>query len=377
MNPQDELLDIIDQYLNKGMSEEERFAFEEKLAQDETLASKVNEVRLTNEAIYYASLAELKNTIGADIKNIKYKASFNWKKASYISIASLALLSGVTTYVYTNNRPSESEKVNHKSSTSEIKQGSAVEKNSAGLSDKITYKNNSNQENTSAKPGTEEPTQAGNTNNQKSILPADNHQKTPNQTSFAEPENKIGITASDADRTKTVTPPEADTKIICDKSFNIHTEASCKQKETGNITIASDGAYSYTFQVDVRTTTGSKAAFSNMSAGVYELMVTYGKECTYMKKVTVPEKWCAMNEAYSFNPDYNEKWILTYENGATGTFTIFDRSGKDIYSNTFGSGTAEWNGNNRLDVPVPVGVYIAFITYSDGRKEKVELTIVR
>lgn len=84
-----------------------------------------------------------------------------------------------------------------------------------------------------------------------------------------------------------------------------------------------------------------------------------------------------MNDSYSFNPDYNEKWVFNYETGASGTFTIFDKSGKDIYSNTFGSGNEEWIGNDRQGIPVAVGIYVAIINYSDGRKEKVELTIVR
>lgn len=372
MNPQDEILDTIDNYLNKVMSEEERFAFEERLAQDESLAEKVNEVRLTNEAIYYASLAELKTSIGKDIKNIKYKESFNWKKASYISIASLALLSGITTYVVVNNTDTESGKTD----STKINQ-SVVQENSTSATSKTSIdRNKSYQEQSPTKQGKTEPTQTEATSTQHSIVPVDENIVPVEKPKPADPANPIQKNDPDLTIKKTITP-ETDTKIACDKSFKINTEASCKQKETGSIQIISDGAYAYTYQLDIRSTSGSKGTFTNIPAGVHEILVTYGKECAYKKQVSIGEKWCPMNESYSFNPDYNEKWIFNYETGASGTFTIFDRSGKDIYSNTFGSGNEEWNGNDRQGIPVPIGVYFAIINYSDGRKEKVELTIVR
>ena len=166
-------------------------------------------------------------------------------------------------------------------------------------------------------------------------------------------------------------------KTHCDKSFKINTEASCKEKETGSISIISDGAYTYTYQIDIQSKTGSKGLFTNLSAGVYELLVTYDKECTFKKKVSVEEKWCAMNESYSFNPDYNEKWKPIYETGSSGTIIIYDKQGKEMYSLPFGSGNEEWIGNDKQGMAVTVGIYIAVIHYSDGRKEKVELTIVR
>lgn len=375
MNPQDELLEIIDTYLSKGMSEEERFAFEERLAVDEALAAKVNEIRLTNQAIYYASLAELKNTIGKDIKNIKYKEPFNWKKASFISVASLALISGITIYLITGNNNVESSKRDTTKKIQETKKNTVEKNNVSSTQDKTINNKGYNQEHPLTK-DMEDSISGGITSPEKLYVPTDNSIKHPEQIKPIEQENTVPSNTSDA-TPKQITTPVTDNKIACDKSFKINTEASCKQKETGSITIISDGAYSYMFQIDIRSITGSKGMFTNMSEGVYDILVTYGKECTYKKQVSIGEKWCAMNESYSFNPDYNEKWVFSYEAGASGTFTIFDKSGKDIYRNTFGSGNEEWNGNDRQGIPVPVGVYFAFINYSDGRKEKVELTIVR
>jgi hypothetical protein len=377
LNPQDEILAIIDAYLTNGMSEEERFAFEEKMNQNEILAAKVSEMRLTNEAIYYASLAELKNTIGKDIKNVKYKEPFNWKKASYISIFSLAILSGIITYVVTNNTNVEQEKTDQENSIKEINKDSLQKNGTNASQEKINVNEKAHSNHTYQKTIESKLIQKDNLPTQKSILHTDDNLKNIGITKSADVENKINTNLTDLSVKKTVTPEATEDKIICDKSFKINTDASCKLKETGSIQIVSDAAYSYTFQVDIKTASGSKGIFYNMAAGVYEVLVTYGKECTYTKKVTISEKWCALNESYSFNPDYNEKWAFNYENGASGTFTIFDKQGKNIYSNTFGSGNEEWNGNDRQGMSVPVGIYVAFLNYSDGRKEKVELTIVR
>ena len=377
MNSQDEIVAIIDTYLNNGMSEEERFAFEEKINQNEILAAKVSEMRLTNEAIYYASLAELKNTIGKDIKNIKYKEPYNWKKASFISIASLALLSGIITYVVTNNANVEQGKTDQKNSIKEINKSSLHENGTDVSHEKITIDEKAHSNHTSQKTIESKLIQKDNLPTQKSILHTDDNLKNIGITKSADVENKVNTNLTDLSVKKIVTPEAKEDKIICDKSFKINTDASCKLKETGSIYIIPDDAYSYTFHVDIKTASGSKGVFSNMAAGVHEVLVTYGKECTYTKKVTISEIWCAMNNSYSFNPDYNEKWILIYETGASGTFTIFDKSGKDIYNNVFGSGNEEWNGNDRQGMSVTVGIYVAFINYSDGRKEKVELTIAR
>ena len=371
MNPEDELLDLIDNYLNKGMPEEERLAFEEKMASDKTLAAMVQEAKRVNEAIYYASLAEMKMKIGQDIKNIKYKPPFNWKKASYISIVSLVLV-GVTTYIITNNTKVASNKTEPINSTKETEQ-KYFHNNSPSLQEKNAPKPPQEQEHLPSKKGSNDTLPLDNNSIRKPILPDNNLLNTV--------EEKQTIAAAKKDSASIIerkaAPALNETKVLCNKSFTITTEASCKQKETGSIVVLSDGAYQYTFNVEQYSTSGSKGFFQNIGAGDYDVVITYGKECTFTKKATVTEKWCAMNSSFSFNPDYNEKWALKYEQGTSGTFTIFDKAGKEIYGSSFGAGNEEWNGTDKNGGIIPMGIYIAIIDYSDGRKEKVELTIVR
>ena len=377
MNPQDELLEIIDHYLSNGMSDGERFAFEEKMAQDKTLSAKVDEVRAANQAIYYASLAELKATIGQDIKKIKYTPSFNWKQASYISIASLVLISGVTAYLVSNNKKDTAGKTQSDSLVQTAEQNPAQQTN-IPVSGKTDIQKPVENRLRSTQHTSDTAHKNHNTSSQEKAL-ADQHIENNSKalTTHAASENKSQTTDNNATIKKTLTPAATDLTIQCDKSFTIHAEAACKQKESGSIAIQTDGAYEYTFQVDNHSTKGSRGYFPNISAGDYDILVTYGKECTYKKKITVGEKWCAMNEPYSFNPDYNEKWTMRYETGASGRFIIYDRSGKEIYSGIFGNGNEYWDGADIHGGIAAIGVYIAVLNYSDGRKEKVELTLVR
>jgi len=378
LNTQNELLDLIDNYLNDGMSEKERSAFEEKMASDETLSAKVTEVRNTNEAIYYASLAEMKKQIGQDIKNIQYKPAFNWTKATYISIASLAVLSGITAYLISDNSKSETNKTESIKALKETEEKSLQKNTISSPQDKdpdrqklpsIPFPTNKEMKDTLS---------LRDKVIDESFLPDNNIRKIQEESSNIVSENKTLPNNTDSDNKKPIiSSSNNNANIVCDKSFKINTEASCKQKETGSIVILSDSEYDYTFQVDNYISSGSRCVLQDISAGDYEIRVTYGKECLYTKKITVPEKWCGMNSSYSFNPDYNEKWTMKYEPGASGTLSIFDRFGKEIYTNTFGSGNEEWKGTDKDGLTLAVGVYIALINYSDGRKEKVELTIIR
>jgi hypothetical protein len=377
LNPQDDLFEIIDNYLNDALSEKERISFEEKIAHDEALASKVSEVRAANEAIYYGSLAELKATIGQEIKNIKYKQPFNWKKISFISIASLALLSGVTTYLITDDTIDETRK-SDSTSVIEIPQPkTTLEKNTSTVSEKIKAANNSTQLITSNKQQNSDTSLVNSTSTNETILPSTNQLNNSTDSKNISIENKNPKNGVDSNTKKIENPILKETKISCDKTFNILTDPSCKQQETGSISITSDGNQNYLFQVANRSNSGSKAFFQQLSAGEYEILVTYGKECSFKKKVNVEEKWCAMNTSFSFNPDYNEKWIINYETGASGRVIIYDRSGKEVYSSIFGGGNEFWDGSSIHGGIAPVGIYLAIIRYSDGRQEKVELTIVR
>jgi hypothetical protein len=372
INPQ-ELYDTIDNYLNGTLPEQERIDFEKKVSQDESLAAKVAETKATNEAIYFASLAELKLTIGQDIKKIKYKPAPNWRKASYILIAATTLISGVAIYIIKDNENPDGPKTESKN----VKNNSEQENHylNSGEPQKIEKKfpTNSIQNNKEA----QNTISSSNKSSVESNLTDSPIRENLEETKNVSTENKVFPIDNNVSIKNSEKHSSSESETLCDKSFKINSEASCKNQETGSIVILTDGFKEYVFQINNHTSSGSKGVFHNLQPGAYEVLITYNKECSYTKSVTVGEKWCPMNSPFSFNPDYNEKWIIKYEHETSGRFTIFDTRGKEIYNSAFGSGNEYWNGTDMYGSVVPIGVYIGMINYSDGRQEKVELTIIR
>jgi len=364
-------LERIDQYLNGTLTEAEHEAFEQQLAQDTTLASSVAEMRAANEAIYYGSLAELKQTIGQDVKNIQYKPNQGWKTTRTLSIASLIVVSGITAYLINDQTTN---------GTSQRQSDTVVQNaQSSGVAEHVSSNAGSPAQpktiHSSGQTNTETPDHASvNKTAQESIVTDPHTQQQNQETTHTNGEQKTGI-ATDSAKTKTLPQHSTEVKTVCDKTFTINTLPSCKHSETGSITIQSDETVSYLYQVDDHRS--ARGLFQQLAAGEHQILITYNKTCSYTKKIRVAEKWCGMNESFSFNPEYNEKWSLKYEDGASGTFSIFDRTGKQIYTAPFGSGNEQWNGTDMYGTVVAVGVYIADIRYADGRQEKVNITIVR
>ncbi|MFN8415371.1 MAG: hypothetical protein U0U66_03465 [Cytophagaceae bacterium] len=371
MNSEEIISDQIDQYLNGLLSDQDRLIFEEKIKQDAVLASKVNEARIVNEAIYYASLVELKNTIGKDIKNIEYKSPVNWKNISYIS-ASVVTIIGLATYYLAPSNTSKQDSNITSSITNSIKQESTT--NHITPVESVVVNKTTTTTTTKPTSDTIKPIQTKNlsnaTSDNNSSHSVHNDQQIKTIQDHVKKDSLVILNHS------TNTKPLVDA-VVCDKVFRINTTPSCNQKQNGQIQIEADKSYIYNFTLDQLKQSGYNALFASLPAGSHQIMITYNKECVYKEKVIIPEKWCGLNESYSFNPDYNEKWVLNYEQGSKGTYSIYDPSGNIIYSDNFGYGVSEWNGIDRLGATVPVGVYIAFINYTDGRKERVELTIIR
>jgi hypothetical protein len=102
------IYEIIDDYLNNRLSEADRISFEKKVEEDSGLSAKVEEARITNEAIYYASMAELKLKIGRDIQKIKY--SKTTKSGNLFLGLGLILFLGYSYFILNQNNKSNTTK---------------------------------------------------------------------------------------------------------------------------------------------------------------------------------------------------------------------------------------------------------------------------
>ncbi len=369
--------ETIDNYLNGLMSEKEKTAFEETIAKNGDLASLVEEAKLINEAIYFASLSTLKEKVGKDIKNIKYKS----KPSTGKYLLGAALIVGATTGTYLiANQTTKSSQTTPATIDKSVNTNDVITTKSVVLKDSA-IENNSNTSEVKVAQPTESTTNK----------PID---RTPNTTLPKKPETEKLSVAPDRQTPKTekikldttnkeVMPPktvkatvpeEQPTTPVCMKDYHVKTDASCKQKDNGVITIKSTKP----LQVELDGIESSAGGvFRDVAAGRHKVVVTYHPTCSFKEEVVVSEKWCPLNSSFSFNPDYGEKWELLYEDGSEGVFIIFNTFGKEIYRDNFGVGEKYWDGSDYQGVTVPIGTYLATINYSDGRKEKVELTIVR
>ena len=359
------IFEQIEDYLHERMSEAERIAFEQKLRSDLSLSAKVEEARASDEAIHFACLADLKKTVGEDIKKIRHTSK--WKNLTYWLLGSAILIGASTGIFISNNDPK--------------KEIAATWESKKFSNDKITDNKKQNP--------AENELPAGQKKNPPVFIPSTPEDNEPSElTEKTLPENgeknntvneetKISHNAKDNEDKKNTEPAPLDVKNNCNKEFEIRTEPSCKHQENGSITITADEGKEYIFHVDQHSINGSQGVFPNLSPGEHRVLVTYNKECTFTKIVKIEEKWCPLNQPFSFNPDYHEKWEIRYADGAEGKFIIYDRSGKEIYKNTFGSGNEYWDGTDMNGNVATTGTYAAILYYSDGRKEKVDLTIIR
>lgn len=378
----------IDRYLEGNMSAQEHAAFENKIDGDPSLAEKVEEMRYTNEALHYAHLSVLKEEIGEDLKNIKYRPRKRLYRTLTISALVLSLGGGIGVFLYESSEP---EKEQISPPLHEFDDTVSQEENKPiTIQPEKNPEKDSQEEKTSAN-DTSEPKRTVTTSAVPDHAPAVNNRQTDKQGNADDNESitedtttqqqyvaadSANSTQTDTARQQTDLTPDP-VMPTCDQSFTIDTSPSCKDEATGTIEVLLSEDKTYTIEVDGRKKQHYNGEFEDISPGDHAVTIHYGDGCTFDKSVTVPEKWCSMNKSYSFNPDYGEKWEIRYEKGAEGTFTIYNAMRKEIYRSNFGAGGESWDGTDVNGNIAPVGNYIAIINYNDGRKEKVNLTIVR
>lgn len=357
-----DIADKVEDYLNGLLSDEEMVLLEQKIQTDPEFAAYVNQMRQVNETIHYSGLAELRNKVGHDLKDIPVSSG---TASNWLIYGSLLLILGTSATIYwwpkkqieesstlyskTTHKPKESNPLT--SAVTEKKEGEQVVEKDIPITT-----------------NTDESEHAQNKNVKSTALNNSVSKDTSSQNSSVIKDNTIKKSAVNDEQTVLNEP------VSCDKLFTVTTTPTCKNENDGTVTVYSDMSLDYTFSIkNKENTTGE---FKQLSAGDYTINITYA-ECEQTEKATVAEKWCPTNKDFSFNPEYGEKWVLQHEENDKGTFSIYAGSGKLIFQGKFGAEKGYWDGTNQEGVLSPMGNYIAVISYADGRKEKVQLTIVK
>lgn len=400
MNTDIQIRETIDKYLQGSMTEEERVAFESRMTEDPKLADKVEEIRYTNEAIHYASLSALREDIGKDIQNIKYRPHSGIFKTLVLS-ASVLAIAAIGYYAFdqeTQEDVKHSQTIisdtslgnKHKQTQSGNKTGKGQIVEVPAMQDSMVDKENKTESKTSLsdsystdadekksvpefnQPEDTQPAQLKDTLSLQEVsnsLPQDT----------TEPHKKVidSVKTDTAGGQKSTKEQPATEESSCEATFDIKTTSSCKEEPTGSIDVSIPDDGEYGLKIDEGQTSHNDGKFNNIAAGKHTVVVNYGEGCEFREQVLIDEKWCPENKSYSFNPDYGEKWEIPYEEGARGKVIIYNTMKKVVYKTNFGAGGEHWNGTGLNGSTVPVGNYIAMIKYADGRVQKVDLTIVR
>jgi hypothetical protein len=378
-----QILETIDNYLNDRMSQEERIAFEQKMASDSALAQKVEGEREINEAIHFANLAELREGIGKEIKNIKYTSENSFNK--YLISGLIILGTGVATYLIVDQK--ESDAVSTKTENTIPQKKITPETSKQKPLTEVFIQNKSAAKKTSAQ---KEDSEILKTNKQTETPETEDSSNHILLDNTSQEINTVSKPITDTENTKSDIPIYTETKepidqprlnsaklARCNQTFTFVTKPSCQGKSTGTRSIRENLNHTYIYELDKVLTFPTNGVFSNVSAGKHEISIKYLDSCEYIETLTIGEEWCSLNHSFSFNPEYGEKWELLYANGDRGHFIILNNVGKELYRGDFGIGKCFWNGSDTYGSLLPTGTYLAIINHSDGRKEKVELTIVR
>jgi len=381
LSNEDILMETIDRYLNGGMSEQERIAFENRMAIDGDLAAKVEETELVNEAVHYASLAVLREEIGKDIKKIRYREhSVPVKIISFI-LASLAV--AILTIGYFHNNPETTSPADEGPAG-----GSPATPDTIQPRDKGSVTEYSSNENTTIAINLrkadsdqirKQPEMSADSNEKFSVshsapmsiepvIVADSTQGKQATVAQAAPTEPIPANSD-------IPAPTAQT-ADCEKAYKIKSAPSCRGKATGSISVITADTTTPVLIID-NYSSSVNGVFDELAAGIHTVSISYGDDCRFTENVIIEEKWCPLNKSFSFNPDYGERWEIAYEKGDAGTFSIFTSGGREIYRNTFGQGNEFWAGHDSFGALSAIGTYLVIIQYEDGRTEKAELTIVR
>lgn len=376
MNNEREILETIDQYLGGNMSEEERINFENAMAIDSKLASQVAEIKHTEEAVLLANLSILKGDIGKNLKEIEYKPASKIKKGHIIT--STLLLIGVSVVGISLLSNDEKASPSHEAPAKTVSD-SVINEKVAPATPEATHESHETETmlHTPEKPL--------NNNSDNSLSPVTDTTHSNNEVRTTEP-NKKTIDSSlttikseiknNPDTSSSIKPRTETSEVKCDKVFDISATASCPNKATGTISVISDDNL-YNVELDNSRTNHSNGMLYDIPAGKHLVTIKYADECIYKESLIIEKKWCPLNTSYSFNPDYGEKWEIKYQDGDHGVFMIYNGLGKELYKSKFGDGGEYWDGTDADGKLLPTDTYQAIIKYTDGRFEKVILTIAR
>lgn len=375
MTNEEEKYELIERYVNRLLSDEERSAFEAEMLRDPELRRDVNAYTEAQELIVdqgvlnvKLKLQEIHQSEVAKVKGKKY----------YLSGAVLVMVSATLMYLlFTNTDPVQpvikTNVVTDTTGTTTVQPIASTNETGVTAQTNTGVKTNSTTNTNVQTPDavtTQNPQQTKATDTAVSTA---SQQKT-----VTTPVNND--TPKDPEPAKN-DPPKTD-KIDCAK-FSITgsatTSASCSEKTEGTVIVnlgsVKGGTRPYKFTLDEEDGFRTSSQFTDLAPGVYTILVQDKNGCKgKLNAAEVKATHCI--EPDGFTPDV-APWTIPVKN-FSGELRILNKANQKVYGAFIKNGYPEsWNGNDNNGMPLPSGVYKCMFISEQGQITQLELNIAR
>jgi hypothetical protein len=361
MSNEDQIYQLIENYLNGQLSGDELNSFKKELGQNEALNKKVEAHRLANEMVIEYRLQNVKSILQQE--KINYGRKNIWKKI--ISGITGGLILATLLFFLINK-----ENLNHEQQISSNSNQNIINKENTFTERKEDKNIKAQTSNNFNNPAIIEKSK----NENKAVTYKDSSILIINE---QVPESKVinSQTAKIDDESIHHTQPSV-TPHNCEQvdiTYHLSIKPSCEGEENGSIIISGfkGGTGPYNYYV---SNNNHELTHSNLSAGTYSVMIKDSKGCIKnIPDLEILEKHCQKD--YSFNPSLGESWeIPSYKN--SGTLILYDEGGIVYFTEEIGAGAKQqWSGQSK-NGDIKTGYFLFVINYKDGTSKHGSVTIV-
>lgn len=364
-----EILEKIDKYHQKMLSEAEYEDFSQELETNPELKELMSLSKLVDDSVMAMEHIKLKEQMQKDLNSSHKK----WVKVYFIS-AALLTTGGLLYYFYHNS--------NVTPHTEPPKKDSVTIKSITSPSSTTPL------ELAKTKVGAKTETRVLNYNSSFKV--------TENKTISITPQNKTHVLITKEDYNSSPHNSIDSVKISGNKNHNFHTPnpcknlsysvdfetaASCANKATGKIIFTSSiqNCNHKPCQIYVEKSPISTDLQENLHSGIYTIYIKDVNECVVSlpEKAIVEEIICEKTTNFVFNPEFDKTWIYPKtDHTKILTFSIKDKSGKEIYTLSQ-SDEISWNGTSKNGQLVEIGIYFYEINYSNQTIEVGTITVTQ
>lgn len=383
---EDPIYELIEDYLQGTLSEQDEARVKARMSQDPLFEKEVEESAYLNHVIEGAGIDILREKMTYDIQKIDHNNTLKrniLKAVGIISLIAGLIFSVFSLYQKEKVHPSSvndsdtKEKVKKELPDIDSNSDTLVSEQNISLSDV----NKAKGEKVILKASTGKETVDAVLQENERIIEGKVGTDTNSVEAVAETISDVGRGEEKSDSIFVKQPIEKSESAIenCVLTFNAEILASCTNKNTGAINISMDGKGQAPYKYSLNHSENNTGSFSGLASQTYSVNIVDSKGCKGEKVVFVPEEPCYEEpRAYSFAPDFGEQWKILPQEGKDGIFTIINKSGQVIKKGVLDNeANNKWDGTDSKGAIVSQGMYICLFNYSDGSVEKVEVTVIR